>query len=52
MDLSLANRRALACGSTQGIGKAAAIELAVLGASVTLLALAIANQLPTSSVSA
>ncbi len=38
MDLSLKNRRALVCGSTQGIGKAAAIELASLGASVTLLA--------------
>ncbi len=38
MNLSLANRRALVCGSTQGIGKACAIELAQLGASVTLMA--------------
>ncbi len=38
MDLSLKTRRAIVCGSTQGIGKAAAIELANLGASVTLLA--------------
>jgi 3-oxoacyl-[acyl-carrier protein] reductase len=28
----------LVCGSTQGIGKAAAVELALLGASITLLA--------------
>ena len=38
MDLNLKGRRALVCGSTQGIGKAIAIELANLGASVTLLA--------------
>ena len=38
MDLSLQNRRALVCGSTQGIGRAAAIELASLGAQVTLMA--------------
>lgn len=38
MDLSLANRRALVCGSTQGIGRATAVELASLGASVTLMA--------------
>lgn len=38
MDLSLANRRALVCGSTQGIGRATAVELATLGASVTLMA--------------
>ncbi len=38
MDLNLKGKRALVCGSTQGIGKAAAIELANLGASVTLLA--------------
>lgn len=31
-------RRAVVCGSTQGIGKASAIELAMLGASVTLIA--------------
>ncbi len=38
MDLSLNNKNALVCGSTQGIGKAIAIELALLGANVTLLA--------------
>ncbi|HYE60671.1 MAG TPA: SDR family oxidoreductase [Phycisphaerales bacterium] len=38
MDLSLTGKRALVGGSSQGIGKAAAIELAALGASVTLLA--------------
>lgn len=38
MDINLAGRRALVCGSTQGIGRAAALELASLGASVTLLA--------------
>lgn len=38
MELSLKGKSALVCGSTQGIGKAAAIELAGLGASVILLA--------------
>ncbi|QCR24120.1 SDR family oxidoreductase [Pontibacter sp. SGAir0037] len=38
MDLSLTGKRAIVCGSTQGIGKAVAIELALLGASVTLVA--------------
>lgn len=38
MDLNLSGRRALVAGSTQGIGKASAMELAELGASVTLLA--------------
>jgi 3-oxoacyl-[acyl-carrier protein] reductase len=38
MNLSLQHKNALVCGSTQGIGKAAAIELALLGANVTLLA--------------
>lgn len=38
MNLSLLNKNALVCGSTQGIGKAAAIELALLGANITLLA--------------
>ncbi len=38
MDTSLKGRRALVCGSTQGIGKATAIELAALGAQVTLMA--------------
>jgi 3-oxoacyl-[acyl-carrier protein] reductase len=38
MDLNLFGRHALVCGSTQGIGKASAIELAQLGATITLLA--------------
>ncbi|SDM05665.1 3-oxoacyl-[acyl-carrier protein] reductase [Daejeonella rubra] len=38
MNLDLTGKRALVCGSTQGIGKATAIELALLGANVTLLA--------------
>jgi 3-oxoacyl-[acyl-carrier protein] reductase len=38
MNLSLKNKNALVCGSTQGIGKAIAIELSLLGANVTLLA--------------
>ncbi|MCU0443330.1 MAG: SDR family oxidoreductase [Microscillaceae bacterium] len=38
MNLDLTEKRALVCGSTQGIGKAAAIELALLGANVTLMA--------------
>lgn len=38
MNLDLSGKMALVCGSTQGIGKAAAIELAMLGAAVTLVA--------------
>jgi 3-oxoacyl-[acyl-carrier protein] reductase len=38
MDLNLTGKNALVCGSSQGIGKAIAIELASLGASVTLFA--------------
>ena len=38
MDLNLNGKNALVCGSTQGIGKAVAMELASLGATVTLLA--------------
>ena len=38
MDLSLIGKQALVCGSTQGIGKATAIELTTLGANVTLVA--------------
>lgn len=55
MDLDLKGKRALVCGSTQGIGKASAVELALLGASVTLLSRnedalrAAVNELPVSS---
>ncbi|WP_460637795.1 SDR family oxidoreductase [Larkinella harenae] len=38
MNLSLVGKTALVCGSTQGIGYATAVELASLGANVTLLA--------------
>lgn len=38
MDINLINKKAFVCGSTQGIGRAAAIELADLGASIVLLA--------------
>lgn len=38
MNLNLTNKTAIVCGSTQGIGKATAIELAQLGANVTLMA--------------
>ena len=38
MDLDLSGRQALVCGASQGIGRACAIELAQLGADVTLLA--------------
>jgi 3-oxoacyl-[acyl-carrier protein] reductase len=38
MNLDLTGKRALVCGSTQGIGRSSANELAMLGADVTLLA--------------
>ena len=38
MELSLRYKNALVCGSSKGIGKAIAVELAALGANVTLLA--------------
>jgi 3-oxoacyl-[acyl-carrier protein] reductase len=38
MDLNLSGKRAMVCGSTQGIGKASAIELALLGAELVLVA--------------
>ena len=38
MNLDLTGKTAIVCGSTQGIGKASAIELALLGANVTLIA--------------
>ncbi len=37
MNLSLLGKNALVCGASRGIGKAAAIELASLGANVTLV---------------
>lgn len=38
MELNIQNKNALVCGSTQGIGKAIALQLAFLGANVTLMA--------------
>ncbi|MFI5217839.1 MAG: SDR family oxidoreductase [Bacteroidia bacterium] len=38
MNLDLQDKRALVCGSTQGIGRAVAKQLAVMGADITLLA--------------
>ncbi|HFS67681.1 MAG TPA: SDR family oxidoreductase [Flavobacteriia bacterium] len=38
MNINLTNKNALVCGSTQGIGKATAIEMAKLGANITLIA--------------
>ena len=38
MNLSLKGKTAIVCGSTQGIGKATAIELATLGANIVLVA--------------
>ncbi|MCX6213270.1 SDR family oxidoreductase [Spirosoma sp.] len=38
MDLTLTGKTALVCGSTQGIGRAAAVELALLGANIVLMA--------------
>lgn len=38
MNLSLRYKSAIVCGSTQGIGKAAALELASLGAEIILIA--------------
>lgn len=38
MNLDLKNKRALVCGSTQGIGLAVAKELASMGANITLVA--------------
>lgn len=38
MNINLTHKRAIVCGSTQGIGKAVAEELAGLGASITLVA--------------
>jgi 3-oxoacyl-[acyl-carrier protein] reductase len=38
MDLNLKGKTAIVCGSTQGIGFASAVELALMGANVTLMA--------------
>jgi len=38
MDLNLTGKNAIVCGSTQGIGKAIAVELALLGANIVLVA--------------
>ncbi|MEM6687210.1 MAG: SDR family NAD(P)-dependent oxidoreductase, partial [Bacteroidota bacterium] len=38
MNLNIQNKNALVCGSTQGIGKATAVQLAKLGANVVLTA--------------
>ncbi len=38
MNLDLSNKTAVVCGSTQGIGKAAALQLAEMGANVVLIA--------------
>lgn len=38
MNIDLTGKRAVVCGSTQGIGRAAAVELAALGAEVVLVA--------------
>lgn len=38
MDLSLVGKNALVCGSSKGIGKATALELATLGANITAVA--------------
>ena len=38
MNLNLTGKNAIVCGSTQGLGWASAIELALLGANVTLMA--------------
>lgn len=38
MDINLQGKKAFVCGSTQGIGRAAALEMASLGATIVLLA--------------
>lgn len=38
MEISLKNKNAIVCGSTQGMGKATAVEFAKAGANVTLVA--------------
>jgi 3-oxoacyl-[acyl-carrier protein] reductase len=54
MNIDLSGKNALVCGSTQGIGKAIALELAALGSSITLFArdeprlLSVCKELPVS----
>ena len=38
MNLDLKNKNAMICGATAGIGKATAMQLATMGASITLVA--------------
>lgn len=38
MNLNLTGKKAIVCGSTQGLGFASAVELALLGAEITLMA--------------
>ena len=38
MNLNLENKTAFVCGSTQGIGKASALEMASLGSTIVLIA--------------
>jgi 3-oxoacyl-[acyl-carrier protein] reductase len=38
MNLDLTGKTAVVCGSTQGLGYASAVELALLGANVVLMA--------------
>ena len=38
MNLDLSGKTALVCGSTQGLGYASAVELALLGCNIVLLA--------------
>jgi 3-oxoacyl-[acyl-carrier protein] reductase len=38
MNLNLSNKNALVCGSSQGLGLASAVEIALLGGNVTLMA--------------
>ena len=55
METRLIGKNALVCGSTQGIGKAIALELASLGAAITLIArneeklMAVQKELPTAA---